>query len=449
MAGRYAFLFAHWEGGGNTPPMLAVVRRLIARGHAVTVLSDPCNRPEIEAAGAAFRSWTRAPHRADKSKDTDPIRDWEASSPPAIIAKMREHLFIGPALGYARDVVDQLAQRSADVVVPSEMLFGAMAGAEAAGVPSVVLSANVYLFPQPGVPPFGPGLMPARNILGRLRDRIIRTIVIREFGKGTAAYNQARRALGLPPVRHPFDQLSRNAAYLALTSAGFDFRSPDPPPQLVYAGPELDDPDWAAPWRSPWTAGDPRPLVLVSFSTTFQNQLDPLRRIVEALAGIDARAVVTTGPAIDPAALPSAPNVHICMSAPHSEILKHAAAVVTHAGHGTVMRTLAAGVPLVCVPMGRDQNENAARVVFHGAGVRVKPNASPASIRRALEDVLSTPAYRQHARALGDRVVDDARRSRAVPVLEQIASDHAGRRAASAPHAAGQRAAASFRRVSA
>ena len=53
------FLFAHWEGGGNTPPMLALVRRLLARGHSVRVLSDPCSRTEIETAGAGFAAWTR------------------------------------------------------------------------------------------------------------------------------------------------------------------------------------------------------------------------------------------------------------------------------------------------------------------------------------------------------------------------------------------------------
>ena len=54
------FLFAHWEGGGNTPPMLAIVRRLIARGHHVRVMSDPYDRPQVEAAGAAFRRIRRA-----------------------------------------------------------------------------------------------------------------------------------------------------------------------------------------------------------------------------------------------------------------------------------------------------------------------------------------------------------------------------------------------------
>jgi MGT family glycosyltransferase len=429
VGGRRSFLFAHWEGGGNTPPMLAVARRLLARGHAVRVLSDPCNRAEVEAVGAQFQSWTKAPRRPDKDPATDPVRDWEVKSPPAMIGRLRDRLFIGPSRAYAEDVVDALARTPADVVVSSEMLFGAMAGAEAAGVPAVALSANVYLFPRPGVPPFGPGLQPSTSLVGRARDWLIRTMALREFGKGTAAFNETRRSLGLDPLSHPFDQLKRLAAHLVLTSAAFDFQSTNPPPQLVYAGPELDDPIWSAPWRSPWSPSDRRPLVLVAFSTTFQNQVDALRRVIAALGGLDVRAVVTTGPAIDPSSLQSAPNVHVCASAPHNDILKEASAVVTHCGHGTVIRTLAAGVPLVCMPMGRDQNENAARVVFHGAGVRLKPSAAATAIAGAVRTVLDGPRYRDRARTLGARIADDARHSRAVPVLEAVAS---GRDAAAA-----------------
>lgn len=409
--------------------MLAVVRRLMARGHSVRVISDPCNRGEVEQAGATFVSWTRAPHRADKSPESDLIKDWEVPAGPAILGRLRDRMFVGPSLAYAQDVLEQLKRTPADVVITSEMLFGPMAAAEAADVPCVVLSANVYLFPREGVPPFGPGLMPATNVIGRLRDRVVRMMAIRAFGKGTAAFNETRRALGLRPVRHPFDQLDRLAASLMLTSEAFDFQSSNPPAHMVYAGPELDDPVWTQPWRSPWTASDPRPLVLVAFSSTFQNQVEVLRRVIEALKEIDARALVTTGPAIDPALLPIAPNVHVCASAPHNEVLKAASAVVTHCGHGTVMRALAAGVPLVCVPMGRDQNENAARVVFHGAGVRVKPTGSAATIREAIRKVLASPAYRQRAGALGEQVVADARQSRAVPMLEKIAAQ---RRSASA-----------------
>jgi hypothetical protein len=55
-------------------------------------------------------------------------------------------------------------------------------------------------------------------------------------------------------------------------------------------------------------------------------------------------------------------------SAPHGEILRQASLLITHCGHGTTLKALAAGVPMVCMPMGRDQNDTAARVVHASAG---------------------------------------------------------------------------------
>ena len=416
------FLFAHWEGGGNTPPMLGIVRRLLQRGHAVRVVSDPCNRLDVEGAGAQFASWTRAPRRLDKSVESDALQDWDVSSPLEMIRRLRDQLFVGPSLQYAQDIIDELERFPADVVVTSEMLFGVMVGAEAAGVPCVSLSANIYPFPQKGVPAFGPGLQPAAGPLGRLRDWFINTMSLRAFAKGRDAFNDTRRTLGLAPLAHPFDQLERLASHVVLTSRAFDFASPEPPKHFLYAGPVLDDPAWAEIWQSPWPASDRRPLVLVGFSTTFQNQGQVLGRVIEALGTLDVRAVVTTGPSIDRATLPTAANVHVCASAPHSQVLQDAALAITHCGHGTVIRALAAGVPLVCMPMGRDQNDNAARVTARCAGVRLTPKASAEKIRHAVRQVLTQPQYRERARHLGESIVADARQSKAVPELERVAA---------------------------
>lgn len=416
-----SFLFANWEGGGNTPPLLSIVRKLLARGHRVRVLSDLCQRPEIEASGASFVSWTQAPSRADKSIETDPFRDWELKSPPALLARLRDQIFVGPAFGYARDVLAELKQFPADVIVTNEMLLGAMAGAEAAGVPCVALSTGIYLYSLPGVPPFGPGLQPRGDLFGRLRDALVRKMTLGVFAKGTKSFNAARRDLGLEPIGHPFEQAERVMRHLVLTSAAFDFPATSLPPYVTYAGPELDDPAWAEPWQSPWTANDRRPLVLVGFSTTYQSQADLLRRVIEALKTLDIRAVVTSGPAISPADLPSAENVFVCRSAPHSELVPQASLVVTHAGHGTVIRSLAAGVPLVCVPMGRDQNDNTARVIARGAGIGLNAKSSIEKIRAGIRDVLETPRYRESAQALGRRITEDVRNSQAIEILEEVA----------------------------
>jgi MGT family glycosyltransferase len=208
---------------------------------------------------------------------------------------------------------------------------------------------------------------------------------------------------------------------LVQTSSAFDFPATKLPDNVTYVGPELDDPAWAQPWQSPWPAEDRRPLVLVGFSTTHQDQVGVLSRVIGALGELDVRVVVTTGPAVEIGALPSAKNVHVCRSAPHGQILRQAAAVVSHCGHGTVIRALAAGVPLLCMPMGRDQNDNAARVTARGAGVRIAAKASPAAIRKAVERVLKDPGYRAGAETLGRRIAEDARRSRVVEILEELA----------------------------
>jgi MGT family glycosyltransferase len=185
-----------------------------------------------------------------------------------------------------------------------------------------------------------------------------------------------------------------------MTSPRFDFTSPSMPAHVRYTGPVLDDPAWCESWRSPWSDDDARPLVLVGLSSTFQDQADALRRIVDALANLPVRALVTRGPTIPEGDVTGRPNVIVVGSAPHAEVLRHTAVLVTHCGHGTTMRGLAAGVPLVCMPMGRDQNDTAVRVVHHGAGVRISPKASSDQIRAAVERVLSDPTFREKALAM-------------------------------------------------
>jgi UDP:flavonoid glycosyltransferase YjiC (YdhE family) len=139
---------------------------------------------------------------------------------------------------------------------------------------------------------------------------------------------------------------------------------------------------------------------LVGLSSTFQDQVPTLRRVIQALSKLDVRAVVTLGPALSASEVPTAQNVCIVETAPHTEILKQATLLITHCGHGTTMKGLVAGVPLVCIPMGRDQNDNAARVVHAHAGVRLTPAASEHSIRDAIQRVLGDPTFTAGARRL-------------------------------------------------
>ena len=158
--------------------------------------------------------------------------------------------------------------------------------------------------------------------------------------------------------------------------------------------------------------------MLVALSSGAQDQLAVLRRIVEGVGTLPVRAVVTTGHAIDPADVPAAPHVRVVRSAPHSQVLAQAAAVVTHGGHGTVLRSLAAGVPAVVLPMGRDQLDNAARVVERGAGLRLKSSAKPSAIAAAVRRLLDEPRHREGAQRMAERLRAEAARDDAADDLE-------------------------------
>ena len=92
------------------------------------------------------------------------------------------------------------------------------------------------------------------------------------------------------------------------------------------------------------------------------------------------------------------------------------------AGDGSGAAALIAGVPLVVVPLGRDQPGNAARVIRVGAGLRLRKNASVSALRAAVARVTEDPRYRAGARRMADRLAAERDDNRAIDVLEQVAA---------------------------
>lgn len=420
----HQFLMPLWEGGGTLPPELGVARRLLHRGHAVHVLADPTVEDDALAAGCTFSTWRTAPHRTSLDPAEDLLRDWEVNNPLAMLKRVRDTFVAGPAAAYAADTRDAIEDLAPDVVVPDFMLFGAIIAGQAAGLPVAPLIPNIWSIPTRGAPAIGPGFAPARTMLGRTRDTVMLALATRLFGAGLPTLNAARASHGLPPLASFFDQVLLAEKILVLTSPTFDVSAPFTPSNARYVGPVLDDPMWAEPWTPPWPDDNSDPLVLVGFSSTFQDQVPVLRRVVEALSGLPVRAVVTLGQMLQEGAVASTQNVAVVPSAPHARILEHAALVISHCGHGTAIKALSAGVPLVCLPMGRDQNDTAARVVHHGAGVRLAPTSSAAKIRAAVEQVLGDDRYQASAARLATTFAAERRRTDVVAELEELADTH-------------------------
>ena len=217
---------------------------------------------------------------------------------------------------------------------------------------------------------------------------------------------------------HSRVHVSRRPPTRRRTSRAFEYEQFSPPPNVRVVGPRLDDPVWAGGWSPP--AGDD-PLVLVGMSSTFMDHADALQRATSALSELPVRGLVTTGPSIPADAIDAPANVTVVERAPHTEVLKHAAAVVTHAGHGTVIKSLAAGVPVVAIPLGRDQLDNAARVAHHGAGIRLKPKASAKAIERAVRRVVDESSFRANAERLAAAIAVETAEDRATAELEELA----------------------------
>jgi MGT family glycosyltransferase len=407
-------LMTTWDGAGTTPPLMSVARALVSRGHNVRVLADPVLRDEVEATGAEHLSWTRAPHKTVSGPEGDFVRDWEAG--PEGFARMRDRIAVGPAAAFAADVREELERRRPDCVLTELLLFGPQVAAEAAGVPYVVLNPTINVVPAPGVPPFGRGFLPAATDEDHERDRVAGEMGMHAWDEALPALNAARSEQGLEPLDHVLEQGMSAALTLVMTSAAFDF-SGALPPTVKHVGPRLDDPLWAEAWTA--SPGDD-PLVLVALSSDYQDQADLLRRIVAALGELPVRGVVTTAKGIDPADVPAPSNVQVVRSAPHAAVLREAAAVVTHCGHGTTIKALAAGLPLVCLPMGRDQLDVAARVVYRGAGIRLDAEAAPHAIATALDEVLTDSGYREAAERIAAVIAEETAQDRAVAEIEAL-----------------------------
>jgi MGT family glycosyltransferase len=421
MTAPKSFLLATWEGGGSVPPMLDLARQLGERGHDVRVMSDACNRPESEAAGARFIPWTRAPSKAQRSREFDTWDDWSQANPAEGFANLMQNVLAGPALAFAQDLREALEREPADLVISSEMLFGVHLGCEAMGQRHVLLGVNIPLFPLPGFIPLGPGLKPARTSEDAALHAEIAAMNDAVLAASVPGFNAARTALNLPPLARMVDQHARAEAQFIATARAFDFAPPTLPARVSYVGPLLGEPAWADAWRTPFAADDARPLALVSFSTTFQNHAGVLQRVIDAIATLPMKAVVTLGNAIRAEEVRGAENVVLLASAPHRAVLAEAALAVTHGGHGTVMKALAAGRPLLILPHGRDQEDNAARVTERGAGLRLDRTADTESIRAALTQLLAEASYAAAAEALGAAIRREIETSPLLAKLEAYA----------------------------
>jgi MGT family glycosyltransferase len=414
------FLLAVIDAGGTVPPALSLATELVQRGHQVRVLADPTIETSARSAGCRFSPWQEAPHFNSRDEQTALIGALEAGNPYRAFRAVRDYAGSAVSSRFARDVIATVRDFPVDAVL-TDALPGILIGAQATRRPTAALIAKTYVRPTPGLPFLGTGWSPGHSFLDKARDRLAPRFASRLLTPTLPRLNAVLERYELLPLDNLFELFDRCSRVLVMTSPSFDFRPPQLPENVRYVGPQLDDPDWAAKMK--WHRQGNEPLILVATSSVSHDQIDLLQRISQALGTLPVKAVLTTGRAVDPEQLQAGPNIEVLRAVPHTRVLREASVVVTSAGHGTVLKSLAAGVPLVCMPMGRDQKDNTVRVLRLGAGVRLSQQSTSTQIAAAISEILEHPQYATAARRFADVLGWEAtHRPRAADEAESLAN---------------------------
>lgn len=387
-------LFTSHPALGHFLPLTPIARAMVEAGHDVAFAAPRFLRPDVEAAG--FR-WIRA---GVENHDPELVAVEAKGRPLRGRDRVRftvEHVFGG--VRPRRLVPDLLAVAESwrpDLFVRDCSELGAVIAAELLGVPHAKVEAHAA-----GEQPYK---MPV------LVD----------------AVRRLRQTLRLPERSIP-DLLDHYLVLTPFPSVLTPADTPIAPTAHHLRALPPDSPDAVLP---AWIDGlGSRPLIYVSLGTLFSDQrgLEIFPRLLAGLRDVDADIVTTVGNGLDPAALgPQPGHIHLERFLPLGALLPRCSLVLFHGGSGTLVQAVTHGLPMVILPLGADQPENAVRCAELGASRTLEQDQlTPEHIREVVLDVLQTPSYRQSAERLRDELERLPGPEFAVELLERLARDKA------------------------
>jgi UDP:flavonoid glycosyltransferase YjiC (YdhE family) len=407
---------------GDLRPFLAIGAELSARGHQVVVASAELYRQPVIAAGLGFAPVR--PDRAPGQRDPDFFDRLRRNrqSPAAIF----RHMFL-PAL--RESLADLLcAARHVDAVVSHPLAAAARLAAEHHGIAwiSTVMQPMGYLSsrepPLLGVPWFWAAL---RRLGPGATGPAMRAARAVTYG-WTTEWRALRVELGLPPVPdHPLWEGQHSPLRsLGLFPHALGAPQADWPPQAVVTGyPFYRDPTRALDERLERFLAAGEPPVVFTLGTTAVNEPGSFfAESAAAAARLSFRAVLVGSREAD---AEGPDRLHVPY-APHELLFPRALAVVHQGGIGTLCEALQAGKPMLIMPYGHDQADNAWRAARLGAA-RLLPRRryTARAVSRSLDRLLREPRYRLSA----ERASRDLTREQGAPcaadLIESAIAAHA------------------------
>lgn len=348
-------LFVTWPGGGNTTPVLALGRQLAKAGTAVHVSGHPSQADEMQQAGFAFSA------RPDEDF-------WDQATTALLVTQACSELNPGLAI--------------VDFMSPA-----ALCATEALGIRTIALVHTLF------------GAMDAGGFPGPM------------FMLGPPeTVNPMREREGLAPIESFAELLAESAGVLVTCPRELDTNLDVVPRNVRYGVTGLPGRP-ARAWEPPSSG---RPFVVAGMGTTDMDEQPQLERIVEALSTIEVDALVTVGDHLDPGHFAVPDNVTVSPFVDHAAVMPHADLVVSHGGLGTLLAAMTFSLPVLAMPIDRDQPANAKAIERVGAG-RVIDVASPSdAIAAAVNDLLDNDEARAGAAHMSEVI---ARSPRAIDLI--------------------------------
>jgi MGT family glycosyltransferase len=373
---------------GHLYPLVPILDELAGRGHDIAVRTLAS---EVELMAA--RGFDAAPIApAIEAIEHD---DYRGRTPTGKL-KRGMATFGARSQHEVEDIRAAIDAQQPDAILVDCMTWGATAVAENWGGPWA------HWFPFPlamtsrDAPPFGPGLKPAAGAAGRVRDRLLRPMLVGTLKRACfPTLNATRVSVRVRPFDTTDEMFDVAPLLLYMTAEPFEYPRSDWPASVRMVGPCC----WEPPADPPaWLDAVARPLVLVTTSSEFQDDGRLVRTALDALADEDIEVVATMPAAKLSGGVPA--NARVERFIPHAPLLRRAACAITHGGAGATQKALAFGVPVCVVPFGRDQLEVARRVEVADAGTRLP--AQRLNAERLREQVRLAMTKREGARRVAD-----------------------------------------------
>jgi UDP:flavonoid glycosyltransferase YjiC (YdhE family) len=370
-----------WDGAGNLPPERSLVRALVARGHQVDVLAHPSIQDKFKADGARFHPYRNVlPYSSLDRMDLD--SELQNTFDNIIFAQ-----------GVFDDTISLAKELNPNALLIDGTLTYGLLAAKFLGTPTIAMWHSLY------------GLVLGGPFADAFNSRI-------------SELNSIGTRHDLAPFSSYRELLEADQVLVFSYANGFD-EHPDLPNNVIHVGPLRSiDPEA----QDEYAPTSDAPLVIVALSTSYMDQHVVLQKICDAVAGLPIQVLVTTGQAVSPDSLSVGSNTIAQTFVAHDLVLPHAHLLITHAGHGTVAAGLAHGVPLLCVPLGRDQPLVAQKVVDLGLGNVVSADDSTQEIQQAIERLVSDHSTRQRAQAFAEQLRTHDGMERAIEVTESCAN---------------------------